>query len=66
MVFAEAVNEVSLELKTHLVEILSYDPRPSYQNDENRVYGLDFDGYSVKFTCDGNVLTVTEVKNDLR
>lgn len=66
VVFAEAVNEVSLELKTHLVEILSYDPRPSYQNDENRVYGLDFDGYSVKFTCDGNVLTVTEVKNDIR
>ena len=43
------------------VEILAYDPRPSYQNDPERVYGLSFAGYDIKFTVVGNTLTVTEL-----
>ena len=43
------------------MEILAYDPRPSYQNDPERVYGLSFAGYDIKFTVVGNTLTVTEL-----
>ena len=43
------------------MEILAYDPRPSYQNDPKRVYGLSFAGYDIKFTVVGNTLTVTEL-----
>ena len=32
-----------------LEEILSQDPRPSYQDDPERIYHLDYDGYRVDF-----------------
>lgn len=44
-----------------LVGVLSADPRPSYQNDPDRVYGLCYCGYEVKFTVDGSVLQVKNV-----
>ena len=30
-------------------EILAEDPRPSYQNDPDRVYGMEYSGYEIKF-----------------
>ena len=30
-------------------EILAGDPRPSYQNDPDRVYGMEYAGYEIKF-----------------
>lgn len=42
-------------------EILSLDPRPSYQNDEDRIYGLDFGDLKIKFKYKGNTITVTEI-----
>jgi len=44
-----------------LIEVLALDPRPSYQNDSERVYGMVFAGLEVKFTISGDVLTVTEI-----
>ncbi len=44
-----------------LLGILSHDPRPSYQRTENRVYGLPFAGFDIRFTVSGSTLTVTEV-----
>ncbi len=49
-------------LKKNIEELLACDPRPSYQHDPERVYGLDVAGYSVRFTVDGECLTVIEVK----
>ena len=43
------------------MEILAYDPRPSYQNDPERVYGLSFAGYDIKFIVVDNTLTITEL-----
>ncbi len=62
VVFSEACGGVSYDVKKQLSEILSYDPRPSYQNDKERVYGFSFGELQVKFTCDGETLIVTEVK----
>lgn len=43
--------------------ILAQDPRPRYQDDPEREYGLDFEGWSVKFTVpDADTLTVTDIK----
>ena len=47
-----------------LLEILSQDPRPSYQNDPSRVYGLPFAGYDVRFTVQDDTLTVQEIVPD--
>lgn len=44
-----------------LREILSQDPRPSYQNDPNRIYGFSYAGREVKFIVDGKSLTVTDI-----
>lgn len=43
-------------------EILSEDPRPSYQSCAKRVYHMDYGKYSISFTVDGEILTVCEVK----
>lgn len=48
-------------LRESVTELLACDPRPSYQHDPERVYGLDVSGYSIKFTVDGEILTVTEI-----
>ena len=41
--------------------ILSQDPRPGYQDDPERVYGLSYAGYNLKFTVREDILTVVEV-----
>ncbi len=45
-----------------LIEILSLDPRPSYQDDPERIYGLSYAGYNVKFNVSDSILTVTELE----
>ena len=38
-----------IEKAAALIDVLKQDPRPSYQEDPGRVYGLAFAGYDVKF-----------------
>lgn len=45
-----------------LTEVLSLDPRPAYQDDEQRVYGFVFAGLEVKFRVERDVLTVTDIQ----
>ena len=44
-----------------LTQALSLNPRPGYQHDPTRRYGFSFDGLDVRFTIDGDTLTVVEV-----
>ncbi len=44
-----------------VLAVLSQDPRPQYQRDPERVYGLAFDSYNIQFTVDGDCLRVTGV-----
>lgn len=43
------------------IGVLSHDPRPSYQRDSSRVYGLSFAGFDIRFRVAENLLTVLEV-----
>jgi tRNA-Thr(GGU) m(6)t(6)A37 methyltransferase TsaA len=43
------------------IDVLSHDPRPSYQRTKERVYGLSFAGFDIRFQVDDNKLTVQEV-----
>ena len=43
-------------------EVLSHDPRPSYQRDPERIYGLPFAGFDIRFQVRENTLTVVEVE----
>ncbi|MEA1961921.1 MAG: tRNA (N6-threonylcarbamoyladenosine(37)-N6)-methyltransferase TrmO [Bacillota bacterium] len=49
------------ELQEALIGVLAHDPRPSYQNDPLRIYGLDFAGFDIRFTVRGTLLSVCEV-----
>lgn len=42
--------------------ILAQDPRPSYQNDKNRIYNMSFSSYEISFSVDGDILTVKNIK----
>ncbi len=50
------------KLKEKLTDILLLDPRPSYQDDPERVYGFEFGEYEVKFRVEASVVYVLEVK----
>lgn len=54
-------NDIPKNTKISLEKILSNDPRPHYQNDPDRVYGMSYAGYEVKFKVTGEVLTVLSV-----
>ena len=45
-----------------VIGILAHDPRPSYQNDASRVYGLTFAGYDIRFAVEDDTLTVLGVE----
>lgn len=45
-----------------LRKVLSLDPRPHYQDNPEKVYGMMYAGHDVKFRVEGDVLTVVEVE----
>ena len=61
---AEWLALVPEEKRAGLVGVLACDPRPSYQDDPERVYGMAFGGLNVRFTVAGGVLTVREVAGE--
>lgn len=50
------------KFKSALYEILANDPRPSYQNEPERIYSFEFGGYKIRFKADEKNLTLTELK----
>ena len=45
-----------------LRKVLALDPRPHYQDNPEKVYGMMYAGKDVKFRVEGDVLTVVEVE----
>ena len=52
------LNKVRPDLRESLIAVLAHDPRPQYQDDPNRIYGMAFGGMEVKFKVEGELLTV--------
>ena len=59
---ADLLEKVEPEQRSGLLGVLESDPRPRYQDDPTRVYGLTFAGRNVKFIVDNGRLTVLEVQ----
>lgn len=53
---------VSEPLPEGLIDVLSNDPRPRYHDDPERVYGMQYAGYEVKFRVSGDELTVLSIQ----
>ncbi len=58
----ELLEKVPENKRDALQKVLAHDPRPSYQHDPERGYGMAFAGMEVKFRVDGDLLTVTGVE----
>ena len=58
----ELLERVPEDKREALIGVLSRNPRPSYQHDPERVYGMAFAGLEVRFSVDGDVLHVRAVE----
>ena len=58
----DILKKVPPEKQQALSDILSHDPRPSYQNDPHRIDGLSFAGMNIRFQVQNDELTVIEIK----
>ncbi|MBE7007644.1 MAG: tRNA (N6-threonylcarbamoyladenosine(37)-N6)-methyltransferase TrmO [Ruminococcaceae bacterium] len=58
----ELLARVPEERRAALTGVLAQDPRPQYQDDPERVYGMAFGGMEVRFRVSGGVLTVVDVE----
>ena len=58
---AELLDKVPQEKRDALIGVLEQDPRPRYQKDPGRIYGLSFAGLEVKFSVEAQTLTVKEI-----
>lgn len=57
----EIVEKIPVDKVDAVKGVLAQDPRPSYQEDPGRVYGMKFGGMEIKFRVAGAELTVCEV-----
>ncbi len=61
---AALLEKVPADKRDALRGVLAHDPRPRYQEDAERIYGMDFSGCNVKFRVSDGVLTVTAVERE--
>lgn len=60
--FSEARIHILPENKREgALQMLSLDPRPSYITDDDRVFGVEYAGFDIRFRVKENTLTVCEV-----
>lgn len=58
----ELLEKVPYQKRAALQGVLRQDPRPSYQEDSQRIYGFNFAGQEIRFRVADDVLTVVEIK----
>lgn len=56
------LNKLSVEKRNALTELLARDPRPQYHNDSERIYGMEYGDFEIKFRVDGNELFIVSVE----
>ena len=58
----ELLKKLPPDKQAAAIGVLSHDPRPSYQKQPGRVYGLSFGGFDIRFTVEEEILTVLNVE----
>ena len=61
----DLLNKLPREKQAAAVGVLSHDPRPSYQKQSERVYGLTFAGFDIRFQVEDKKLTVLDVTSTI-
>ncbi len=57
----ELVEKIPEDKRAAVIKIIAHDPRPSYQNDPERVYHLSFGEFEIDFCVDGDEARVTSI-----
>lgn len=57
----ELLAQIPENKRQALIGVLSHDPRPSYQNDPQRIYGMEFAGLNIRFQISEDTVTVCGV-----
>lgn len=58
----QLLEKVPAEKREALIAVLEQDPRPSYQHDPDRVYGMSFSGMEIRFTVSEERLSVLSIE----
>ena len=59
----ELLKKIPVEKREALLAVLANDPRPGYQKDPERKYGMSFGSWDIQFKVDGEQLWVLNVFN---
>ncbi|MBQ0016875.1 MAG: tRNA (N6-threonylcarbamoyladenosine(37)-N6)-methyltransferase TrmO [Bacteroidales bacterium] len=57
----ELISSLPQSLRQTLIDTIALDPRPQYHHDPNRIYGMPFGGYEVKFKVAEGTATIVEI-----
>ena len=57
----ELLDRVAPEQREPLLAVLAHDPRPAYQSSPDRIYGMEYAEYEIRFSVEGELLTVLDV-----
>ena len=58
----ELLAKIDEDKRAALLGVLAHDPRPRYQDDPARIYGMAFGAWEVRFRAADGVLTVVEIE----
>lgn len=58
---ADLLDHLPVDKRSAAIGVLSHDPRPSYQRKPDRIYGLTFAGFDIRFQVQDDILTVVDV-----
>lgn len=55
-------NKINSQYIDELEQVLSLDPRPAYQHDEERIYGMNFGEFNIKFKCNQGAILIQNIE----
>ena len=58
---ADLLDRLPAEKRQAALDVLRLDPRPGYSDDPERIYGISFAGFDIRFRVAGPALTVCDV-----
>lgn len=58
------LQKIDEEHRTAIIDILKEDPRTAFIEDENRIWGVSYNRYNVRFQVKDTELTVVEVEEN--
>ena len=58
---SQLLEKLPADKRQAAIGVLTHDPRPSYQRKPDRIYGLTFAGFDIRFKVVDDALTVEEV-----